>query len=523
MTHPFLRRTFLQGATAGSAILTVPGFLAGCAKSQQTGATSTPAALTTAPPPANPFETWFGIDEAAVRKAMTALTSRGADHADIYFQHSRNNAVVYQDGIIARASTDVMQGVGMRVVIGDKVGYAYTEELTPEALERTAKSAALFAKGSPVAPPESFAAVGRPDRYRLEVPWSQVGVDRKLPLIQKVAKMATDSDPSIEKVSVRWTDGEERVLIATLDGKLVTDERPMTRLSIELTARKNGQTQSGGSNLAARGSIDFYTDERLKTVVEEARDRTLVLFDARRPTAGELPVVLAAGASGILLHEAIGHGMEADFNRKDVSIYSEMLGKKIAPDFVTIVDDGTMDNERGSLNIDDEGNEAQRTVLVQNGVLVSYLHDRISAQHYGVAPTGSGRRESYRHAPLPRMRATYMENGPHSRDEIISSVKNGIIAETFTNGQVQIGAGDFTFYIKNGWLIEDGKVTAPIKDTNIIGNGPEALRKVTMAANDSKLDTGGWTCGKDGQGVPVSQGLPTVLVSGMNVGGENRA
>ncbi|MGH1345597.1 MAG: TldD/PmbA family protein [Nannocystales bacterium] len=503
--------------------MTAPAVLAGCSKSPTVGASSSPSPLAKSPAPANPFEEWYGLDEAAVRKAMATLSSRGADHADIYFQHTRNNSVVYQDGIIARASTNVMQGVGMRVVVGGKVGYAYTEELTPEALERTAKSAALFATGSPTAPPASFAAVGRPDRYQLVVPWSEVGVDQKLPLIQKVAKMARASDPAIDKVSVRWTDGDERVLVATLDGKYVTDVRPMTRLSIDLTAKKNGQTQSGGSNLAARDGMAFYTDERLKTVVEEARDRTLILFDARRPQAGDMPVVLAAGASGILLHEAIGHGMEADFNRKDVSIYADMLGKKIAPDFVTIVDDGTLDNERGSLNVDDEGNEAQRTVLVENGVLVSYLHDRISAEHYGVAPTGSGRRESYKHAPLPRMRATYMENGPHSRDEIVASVKNGIIAETFTNGQVQIGAGDFTFYIKNGWLIEDGKVTAPIKDTNIIGNGPEALRKVTMAGNDSKLDTGGWTCGKDGQGVPVSQGLPTVLVSGMNVGGENRA
>ncbi len=519
----FLRRSFLQSAAAGGAILTAPTFLAGCATSSKDSASLSPSPLAKGPAPENPFETWFGIDQAAVRKAMATLSSRGADHADIYFQHARSNSVVYQDGIIASASTNVMQGVGMRVVVGGKVGYAYTEELTPEALERTAKSAALFATGSPVAPPESFAAIGRPDRYQLVVPWSEVGVDDKLPLIQKVAKMAKASDPSIDKVTVRWSDGDERVLVATLDGKYVTDVRPMTRLNVSLTAKKNGQTQSGGSNLAARDGIDFYTDARLQTVVEEARDRTLVLFDARRPQAGELPVVLAAGASGILLHEAIGHGMEADFNRKDVSIYADMLGKKIAPDFVTIVDDGTIDNTRGALNVDDEGNEAKRTTLVENGVLVSYLHDRISAKHYGVAPTGSGRRESYKHAPLPRMRATYMENGPHSREEIIASVKNGIIAETFTNGQVQIGAGDFTFYIKNGWLIEDGKVTAPIKDTNIIGNGPESLRKVTMAANDSKLDTGGWTCGKDGQGVPVSQGLPTVLVSGMNVGGENRA
>jgi len=521
VTDFLLRRTFLQSAAAGGAILTAPAVLAGCSKSSTVGASAGP--LAKSPAPANPFEEWYGLDEAAVRKAMATLSSRGADHADIYFQHTRNNSVVYQDGIIARASTTVMQGVGMRVVVGGKVGYAYSEELTPEALERTAKSAAMFATGSPTPPPASFAAVGRPDRYQLVVPWSEVGVDEKLPLIQKVAKMARASDPAIDKVSVHWTDGDERVLVATLDGKYVTDVRPMTRLSIELTAKKNGETQSGGSNLAARDGLGFYTDERLKTVVEEARDRTLVLFDARRPQAGDMPVVLAAGASGILLHEAIGHGMEADFNRKDISIYADMLGKKIAPDFVTIVDDGTLDNERGSLNVDDEGNEAQRTVLVENGVLVSYLHDRISAEHYGVAPTGSGRRESYKHAPLPRMRATYMENGPHSRDEIVASVKNGIIAETFTNGQVQIGAGDFTFYIKNGWLIEDGKVTAPIKDTNIIGNGPEALRKVTMAGNDSKLDTGGWTCGKNGQGVPVSQGLPTVLVSGMNVGGENRA
>ncbi|MCO4772258.1 MAG: TldD/PmbA family protein, partial [Deltaproteobacteria bacterium] len=204
-----------------------------------------------------------------------------------------------------------------------------------------------------------------------------------------------------------------------------------------------------------------------------------------------------------------------------VSIYSEMIGKKVAPDFVTIVDSGVIPNERGALNFDDEGNACERTVLVENGVMASYLHDAISAKHYGVKPTGSGRRQSFRHAPMPRMRCTYMEDGPHSRDEIIASVQNGIVAETFTNGQVQIGAGDYTFYIKNGWLIEDGKITAPIKDVNIIGNGPESLRNVTMAANDSKLDTGGWTCGKDGQSVPVSQGLPTVLVSKMTVGGVN--
>ncbi|MBW2257329.1 MAG: TldD/PmbA family protein, partial [Deltaproteobacteria bacterium] len=218
----------------------------------------------------------------------------------------------------------------------------------------------------------------------------------------------------------------------------------------------------------------------------------------------------------------IGHGMEADFNRKGISIYSDMIGKKVAPDFVTIVDDGTQPGERGALNVDDEGTSCERTVLVENGILATYMHDRISARHYGLPKsTGSGRRQSFRHPVIPRMRITHMLDGPHTRDEVIGAVESGIVAETFTNGQVQIGAGDFTFYIKNGWLIEKGQITAPIKDCNIIGNGPEALRKVTMAANDSKLDTGGWTCGKDGQRVPVSQGLPTVLVSSMTVGGEN--
>ena len=250
------------------------------------------------------------------------------------------------------------------------------------------------------------------------------------------------------------------------------------------------------------------------------RIKPLLLFEARRPPAGEMPVVLKAGASGILLHEAIGHGLEADFNRKGVSIYADLMDKKVAPDFVTVVDDATLDHERGALNVDDEGRIGKRTALIENGVLRSYLHDRTSARHYGVEPTGSGRRQSFRHVPMPRMRCTYMENGPHEYDELVAAVDHGIVAENFTNGQVQIGAGDFTFFVKNGWLIENGKVTAPIKNVNIIGNGPDALRDIRMAAQDTKLDTGGWTCGKEGQSVPVSQGLPSVLVGRLNVGGE---
>jgi len=467
---------------------------------------------------------WFGVDPGTVRRVLAELSSRGADDADLYFQSSRGNSIQLEDGIVSSASSSIDQGVGLRCVIGDQVGYAYTEELTEAALLAAAKTAAAIANQSAASLPQSLTPKRLTrDHYTLGRAWSDVSIADKLPKLQQAERLARAADPSIQKVGVSWVDLDERVVIATLRGQLLCDRRPMVRLFVSLTAERNGQTQAHSSNVAGRRDFDWISDARVEQVVREAVDRTLILFEARRPPAGELPVVLDAGASGILLHEAIGHGLEADFNRKQTSIYSTMLNQQIAPDFVTIVDDGTCDNERGALNVDDEGNETERTVLVENGVLRSYLHDSISARHYDVPTTGSGRRQSFRHVPMPRMRCTVMLDGPHTRDEIISSVRGtGIIAETFTNGQVQIGAGDYTFYIKNGWLIEDGRITAPIKDVNIIGNGPESLRRVSMAANDSKLDTGGWTCGKNGQMVPVSQGLPTVLVSKLTVGGENR-
>jgi len=515
MPHRPSRRGLLKAAGAGVAALSMPAFVAGCAKSPELAAAADPLAA----PPANPFQQWFGIDEATIRQVMTELTARGADFADLYFQHSRTNTLSMEDGIISKAYAEIDQGVGLRVVVGDQVGYAFTEDLSLDSMLGAARTAAAIAQGQARLPPQAFAYAAQGDRYLIGRPWSEVGVDDKLPLVQKVADLTKARDPAIDKVSISYVDYDERVIVASLDGKVVVDSRPMTRLFVNVTAKKGDEVQSNSANVAARQGIDWYTDERLDMVSKQAVDRTMILFDAVRPKAGEMPVVLAAGASGILLHEAIGHGMEADFNRKGVSIYADMIGKKVAPDFVTIVDDGTQNHERGALNVDDEGHQAGKTNLVENGTLKTFLHDQISAKHYGLAPTGSGRRQSFRHVVLPRMRSTYMENGPHTRDEIVASVKNGIIAETYTNGQVQIGAGDFTFYIKNGWLIEDGKVTAPIKDVNIIGNGPEALERITMVGDDLKLDTGGWTCGKDGQSVPVSQGMPTVLVSKMTVGG----
>ena len=520
MSYSTSRRRFIKGATVGTASLWVPAWLSGCVKSGAAVATTTAPLASDEPVPANPFLDWFGVDEDLMRGTLGELTKAGADRADLYFQYTRSNQIGLEDGIVSKANSAIDEGVGLRTVIGDQTGYAYTEDLTPEAVREAARTASAIAHraGGPP-PPQDFDYLQVPSFYELKLPWGEVGIDKKLPLLRRVEEITRGLDPAVKSVRVWWSDSEERVLVADARGHVHTDLRPQSLLWVSITAEKDGVTQSHSSNVAGRRGVDFYTEEMLQKVAREAVDRTMLLFEATRPPAGEMPVVLAAGASGILLHEAIGHGMEADFNRKGISIYADMIGKKVAPDFVTVVDSGVIEGERGALNFDDEGNPCQRTVLVDKGTMVSYLHDDISAAHYGVEPTGSGRRQSFRYQPMPRMRCTYMENGPHKRDEIISSVKQGIVAETFTNGQVQIGAGDFTFYIKNGWLIEDGKITAPIKDCNIIGNGPEALRNVTMAADDLRLDKGGWTCGKNGQSVPVSQGLPTVLVSKMTVGG----
>ena len=507
------RRDFLSTVAAGSAVVTMPGFLAGC------GVQSARAIARQAPQ--NPFMEWFGVDQATVARVMSELTARGADAADVYFQHSRSNRLTLEDGIVSSANSGIQQGVGLRVVIGEQTGYAFTEDLTLPSMLAAARTASAIASRSRVVGPQSFNPSSSGDLYTTIVPWADVGIDQKLPILKMVEAKAKARDPAIEKVAVYWSDGDDRIMIATLDGKLVLDQRPMTRLTVVVTAKKGDETQTGYSNIAAREEFSWYTEERLSKMVDEAVDRTLIQFEATRPPAGEMPVILAAGASGILLHEAIGHGMEADFNRKGTSIYSDMMGKKVAESFVTIVDQANIPRERGALNYDDEGNKAGRTVMVENGILKSYLHDQISARQYDLQPTGSGRRESYRFAPMPRMTCTFMEDGPHTKDEIIAAVDHGIICETYTNGQVQIGAGDYTFYVKNGWLVEKGKVTAPIKDVNIIGNGPESLKRITMVANDARLDTGGWTCGKNGQRVPVSQGIPTVLVSKMTVGGEN--
>jgi TldD protein len=462
----------------------------------------------------------FGVTEPLIAETLAAALSRGGDHADVYFQHRVASDVGVEDGAVNRAHASVELGVGVRVVKGDQTGYGYTEDLRLPALLECARTAAAIADGPSHDRPVSLhVGLARPDRYPLVRPWDEVRPEEKLRLVAALNDRAFAADPRVRKVNVYLRDEAGAILIADSEGRVIEDAQPMTVLFLSCLAEHGGRREQNGYNVAGRAGFEFYTPDRLDRVVREAVDRTTVLFEAVPPPAGEMPVVLAAGSSGILLHEAIGHGMEADFNRKGVSIYADKIGKLIAKPFVNIVDDAAPVGARGAINVDDEGNSAGTTRLVENGVLATYLHDSISARHYGVAPTGNGRRESYRYPPLPRMRATYMLPGPHRTEEIIRSVKRGIYCMNFSNGQVAIGAGDFTFYVKNGYLIEDGKLTRPVKDVNVIGNGPQALERVDMVSDDLAIDEGGWTCGKDGQSVPVSQGLPTVRVSSMTVGG----
>lgn len=474
------------------------------------------------PRPPGPPGAWFealGVTQPVLRRVLDAALSRGGDDADLFFQHGSSTAVSLSDHKVNQVNTSVDLGMGVRVVVGDQVGYAYSEDLRAEALVAAAKAAAEIASGSPGRTAANPVGGQIPNLYPVDRGWDTIGIDERVRMVRAWEQAAFARDPRIKRVEAFLMDAASVVLIVRPDGRLFEDYRPMTVALVRCTAEEDGVRESSAYNVAGRAGLEFYTPDRQERMVQEAVDRTLFLLKAGKPPAGEMPVVLAAGPSAILLHEAIGHGMEADFNRKRTSIYADKLGKSIASDQVTIVDDGTIAGSRGALNIDDEGNPTERTVLVEKGVLKSYLHDEISARHYKTRPTGSGRRQDFRNAPLPRMRATMMLDGPHDPEEIIRSVDKGLYCVSFANGQVNIGGGDFSFYMRQGYLIEGGKLTRPVKDVNIIGNGPQALSQIDMVGNDLTLDEGGWTCGKEGQGVPVSQGMPTVRVASLSVGG----
>ncbi len=524
MADDWTRRRFIVTASVGSGALLFGGLAGGCGGGSGLPPQNpaTPAAPAT-PPASKPdvpnYFSAFGIDKALLHRLLGEALSKGGTYADLFFQHTVTNFLGLQDGEVNRAYAEVGLGCGVRVLKGDQTGFAFTEDLGEDALVGAARTAAVVANGPAKSLPDSIVRTTPASYYQMVVPWETVGIDKKIPLLEAAGKRAAGKDPRIQKVQVFMSDRVGHVLIASSDGRMVEDVQPMTTVYVTCVAEDKGRREENYHSYGRRQGFEFYTDENIRALADKAVEKTLVLFDAAPPPAGEYPMVLAPGTSGILLHEAIGHGMEADFNRKGISVYANKMGQKIAPEFVTIVDDGTNPFERGSIDVDDEGILSERTVLVEKGVLRSYMHDRISAMHYGVSPTGNGRRESYQYPPVPRMRNTYMLNGPHDPGEIIQSVKKGIYAETFTNGQVRIGSGDFSFYLKNGYLIEDGKMTRPVKDANLIGFGPTVLEKVEMVGNDLAMSEGASTCGKDGQGVPVSMGLPTVKCGGISVGG----
>ncbi len=508
------RRKFIKFGAGGLALLSIPYIFKANPLLAMTGVDSQDAGL-------HDYLQHFEIDERLIRDLISAALEKGGDYCDLFFEHTLSSSVGLEDDIVNRASTGVALGVGIRVLEGDQTGYSFTEDMSREAMILAAKTASNIAHDVREVGPVEYKAYNRPSFYRIETPAENVGIDQKVELLKTVNSKVRGLDSRIIKSQVFMSSSATYMLVATSEGRIAYDYQPMLYIYSGCTAEINGRKEQNKFDLAGRYGMEFLDDNKIDRLASESVKSTIALFEAGKPPAGEMELILAAGSSGILLHEAIGHGMEADCNRKNESIFSDKIGKPVAEKFVTIVDNGTNPNLRGTINVDDEANDTQETYLVRNGILESYLHDRISSQYYGVKPTGSGRRQSFRFAPIPRMRNTYMLNGPHSKEEIVKSVKKGVIAETFTNGEVRIGPGDFTFYVKSGYLIEDGKITMPIKDFNIIGNGPDVLKKITMVADDLEMAEGGWNCGKGGQSVPVSMGQPTVKVSSITVGGVN--
>ncbi|MFR9166186.1 MAG: TldD/PmbA family protein [Dysgonomonas sp.] len=461
----------------------------------------------------------FKVSREDLLKVTAEAMKKGGDYADLFFEHTLSNNISLQDGEVNRIASNIDYGVGIRVVKDDQTGYAYVENSNLQDMLKAATVAANIAAMPKKLNPIKINEVTFKNYYKIEKDWQSISVNDKKTFVQKLNDKIFELDKRVVKANVGLNDSTSYILFFNSEGTLCCDYRPMAVLFASCTMEQNGKLERGSASRAYRKGFEFLSDSLIDILANEAVRQAALMFDAITPKGGEIPVVMGAGGSGILLHEAIGHAFEADFNRKEVSIFSDKLGKKICDSAINVVDDGTINNTRGAVNFDDEGSASQKTYIVKNGVLESYLHDRISSTYYGVSPTGNGRRQSFRYAPLPRMRVTYMESGDSKQEDMIGNIKYGVFVDNFTNGQVQIGAGDFTFFVKSGYLIENGKLSTPIKDINIIGNGPKALANITMVGNNLKIDEGAWTCGKDGQSVPVGQGLPSVLIKKLTVGG----
>ncbi len=460
-----------------------------------------------------------GIDAEICRKLLEIALSRGGDYADLFFEYRAAGGLTFEEGITRSASRGVAMGLGVRVQRGDATGYAHVEDLTWEAMKRAAETAARIAAGGQSPAPQRLDPIVLPSRYLLDRPSIDVDGLEKRRLLERASKAAHAIDPRIVKVEASFAEEIREILVASSDGRIVHDVQPLLRFGVRAIAEDGAKRESGRSGGGGRMTLGYFADKSPEWHAEIAARQALTMLDARQAPAGQMEVVLAPGDSGILLHEAVGHGLEADFNRKGTSNYTGRVGKPVASELCTVVDDPTFLQSRGTINVDDEGLEPKQSVLIENGVLRGYMQDRLSARHFGVTPTGNGRRESFACAPMPRMTNTVLLAGPHDPEEILRSVKRGIYAKTFGGGQVDISNGDFVFSLTESYLIEDGKITAPLKGVNLIGNGPETLDQVSMLGNDVELSDGIWTCGKDGQSVPVGVGCPTIKISRITVGG----
>lgn len=463
----------------------------------------------------------FGLDDAGLTSVLGSMFTHKVDYADLYFQFTKSEGWSLEEGIVKTGSFNIDQGVGIRAISGDKTAFAYSDDISLGALQEAAaatRSIARYGQGKVKLGQNMYSHTGRA-LYLPHDPLESLDSAAKVQLLDKVEKLARSKDPRVKQVMAGLAGEYDVVLVARSDGVIAGDVRPLVRLSVTVIVEQNGRREMGSSGGGGRYNYAYFTDQLIEQYVDEAIATALVNLDARSAPAGPMTVVLGPGWPGILLHEAIGHGLEGDFNRKGSSAFSGRLGQKVAASGVTVVDDGTLLNRRGSLSMDDEGNPSQCTTLIENGILKGFIQDTMNARLMKMPVTGNARRESYAHLPMPRMTNTYMLAGDKDPAEILASVKNGLYAVNFGGGQVDITNGKFVFSASEAYMIEDGKITYPVKGATLIGNGPDVLNRVSMIGNDLRLDSGIGVCGKEGQSVPVGVGQPTLRIDGLTVGG----
>src|SRR5579864_396878 len=468
------------------------------------------------------FLSRFGMTEGALERTLGAALERKADYADLYFEYRSAEGLSLEDSIVNRTSKSLSHGVGVRVCAEDRTGYAYSDEVTVDRMKLAAEAARAIAdnRTREIAPVQVSTPVRRHNLYELESTPLEIPVEERAKLLYEIDKIARAYDPRVKNVMASFVAEQKLVMIVTSEGKIAADTQPLCRLNVSVIAEEGGQRQMGSFGGGGRVEWRYFLEgEKWRDYAKEAARQAIVNLSAVDAPAGESIVVLAPGWPGILLHEAIGHGLEGDFNRKGTSAFAGKIGQRVASEFCTVIDDGTIASRRGSLNVDDEGTPTSRTVLIEKGILRGYMQDRMNAKLMKMEPTGNGRRESFAHSPMPRMTNTFMLAAESAPEDIIKSVKKGLYAVNFGGGQVDITNGKFVFSASEAYLIEDGKVTRPVKGATLIGNGPEALKYVSMVGNDLALDEGIGTCGKAGQSVPVGVGMPTVRLDRMTVGG----